>query len=77
MPRLTRRSGDGRQEFYPCSRCGRRPRSVKQLKREGWISVFLRGRVVGAICGVCQTPEENAEALTNELGRPATRRDHS
>ncbi len=33
--------------------------------QEQWNGVFDRGRLVGALCPDCQTPEENAEAVIN------------
>ncbi len=44
-----------------CSRCRRRCRNMA-----GWNATFKDGRIVGYLCGDCQTVEENLEAQINE-----------
>ncbi|PSK90583.1 hypothetical protein CLV30_1388 [Haloactinopolyspora alba] len=44
-----------------CDRCNRRWRG-----QGDWNGTFERGRMVGALCPACQTPQENAEAVINE-----------
>lgn len=53
-----------KRRFKPCSRCGRRLRSVSSA--HDWNVILESGRIIGLICPDCQTAEENAEAAVNE-----------
>ena len=45
-----------------CTRCGRQGRD-----RGEWNVVLRAGVAIGVLCPSCQTPEENAEAVINEV----------
>lgn len=53
------------REVVRCSRCRARTRVGLPAAAE-WNVVFDKGVLVGFLCGACQTPEENAEAVINE-----------
>lgn len=65
-----------------CDRC-RRSTSLGAAERDLWNMELRRGVIVGFMCPLCQTPEENAEAMihqatldylgTDELGRVVAR----
>ncbi len=44
-----------------CGRCGQQYRG-----RDDWNAVLRHGVVVGLVCPICQSAEENAEAVINE-----------
>jgi hypothetical protein len=52
------------RRLKPCDRCGRRVRTLAAMA--GWNVVVKSGYITGLLCPSCQTPEENAEAATNE-----------
>lgn len=49
--------------FKPCTRCGRRARSLNAMAE--WNIVVERGVITALICDTCQTPPESIEAAVN------------